>query len=43
MSHQKKLEQVLEYIINEESEAASNLLHQIMVEKARDIYEELVT
>lgn len=44
MSHRIKLEQVLEYIINEDAdqEAASDLLHQIVVEKARAIYEELV-
>ena len=42
MSHHDKLEQVLEYIINEEAEAASDLLHQIIVDKARHVYEELV-
>lgn len=42
MSHQKKIERVLELLINEEHEAASELLHSVIVEKARDLYEELV-
>jgi len=42
MSHQKKIEQVLELLINEEHEAASELLHSVIVEKARGLYEELV-
>ena len=42
MSHQKKIEQVLDLLINEEHEAASDLLHSVIVEKARDLYEELV-
>lgn len=41
MSRRDKLEQVLEYIINEEIEAASELLHAVVVEQARDIYGEL--
>lgn len=42
MSHQKKIEQVLELLINEEHEAASELLHSVIVEKARNLYEDLV-
>lgn len=42
MSHREKLEQVLELLINEEHEAASELLHSVIVEKARGMYEELV-
>ena len=42
MSHQKKIEQVLELLINEEHEAASDLLHSVIVDKARGLYEELV-
>jgi len=42
MSHSQKLEQVLDLLLNEEHEAASNLLHSVMVEKARSAYEELV-
>ena len=42
MSHQKKIEQVLDLLINEEHEAASDLLHSVIVDKARGLYEELV-
>lgn len=42
MSHQKKIEQVLDLLINEEHDAASELLHSVIVEKARSMYEELV-
>lgn len=42
MSHRQKLEQVLDLLINEEHEAASELLHSVIVEKARTMYEELV-
>lgn len=42
MSHQKKIEQVLDLLINEEHDAASELLHSVIVEKARAMYEELV-
>lgn len=42
MSHRQKLEQVLDLLINEEHEAASELLHSVIVEKARQMYEELV-
>jgi hypothetical protein len=38
----KKLEQVLECLINEESDRASELLHDVIVEKARGLYQELV-
>lgn len=38
----KKLEQVLECLINEESDRASELLHDVIVEKARTIYQDLV-
>jgi hypothetical protein len=41
MSQQTKLEKVLELLINEDTESASELLHQIIVEKARLIYEEI--
>jgi len=40
MTTREKLEQVLEYIINEESEKASDLLHDVFVEKARTVYED---
>lgn len=42
MSHRQMLEQALELLINEEHDAASDLLHTVMVEKARSLYEELV-
>ena len=43
MSTREKLEKVLEFIINEENEKASDLLHDVFVEKARGIYEEIAT
>lgn len=42
MVHRKKLEQVLDLLINEETDAASKLLHSVIVEKARTLYEDLV-
>jgi hypothetical protein len=42
MSHREKLEQILDLLINEEADRASEMLHQVVVEKAREIYEELV-
>jgi len=38
----QKLEKVLEYLINKEEDKAKALLHQIFVEKARDIHESLM-
>ena len=37
-----KYEQLVEYIINDETNKARELFHQIVVEKSRDIYESLV-
>ncbi len=37
-----KYEQLVEYIINDENDKARELFHQIVVEKSRDIYENLV-
>jgi len=42
MSHHDKIEQVLDFIINEEAESAADLLHDIIIEKARVLYDELV-
>jgi hypothetical protein len=42
MSQQQKLEQVLDLLLSEDSDQASELLHQIIVEKARAIYESIV-
>ncbi len=37
-----KFEQLLELLINEENEKAEQMFHEIVVEKSRDIYENLV-
>lgn len=37
-----KYEQLIEYIINEQEEQARELFHQIVVEKSREIYENLI-
>lgn len=37
-----KYEQLIEFIINENEEAAKEIFHQIVVEKSRDIYESLM-
>jgi hypothetical protein len=37
-----KFEQLIEYIINDETEKAHELFHSVVVEKSRDIYNELV-
>lgn len=37
-----KFEQLIEYIINEETDKANELFHNLVVEKSRDIYNELV-
>ena len=42
MSTKDKLEQVLEMLVNEENDKASELLHDVFVEKAKNIYAELV-
>ena len=42
MDTKAKLEQVLELMINEESEQATELLHSIFVEESRRIYSELI-
>lgn len=42
MSQQKKLEKVLDLLLSEDQDQASDLLHQIIVEKARTIYESIV-
>ena len=42
MNSKQKLEQVLELVINEETEKASDLLHDIFVEKSRNIYADLI-
>lgn len=42
MSQQQKLEKVLDLLLSEDSDQAAELLHQIIVEKARAIYESIV-
>ena len=42
MSQQKKLEKVLDLLLSEDQDRASELLHMIIVEKARTIYESIV-
>jgi len=42
MSQQQKLEKVLDLLLSEDSDQAAELLHQIIVEKARTIYESIV-
>jgi len=42
MSQKQKLEQVLDLLLSEDSDQAAELLHQIIVEKARTIYESIV-
>ena len=42
MSQQSRLEKVLDLLLSENSEQASEMLHQIIVDKARTIYESIV-
>jgi hypothetical protein len=37
-----KFEQLLDYLVNEEMDKANELFHEIVVEKSRDIYENLI-
>jgi hypothetical protein len=39
----KKLEQVLEFLVNGEEDKAKELLHQVFIEKARAIHEEIIS
>ena len=42
MSQQQKLEKVLDLLLSEDQDKAAELLHQIIVEKSRSIYESIV-
>jgi len=42
MSQHKKLERILDLLVNEDTKEAEELLHNLVVEKARNIYESLV-
>jgi len=37
-----KFEQLLDYLVNEEHEKANELFHEIVVEKSREIYENMI-
>ena len=41
MTQSNKFESLLELLINEETDKAEQLFHDIVVEKSRDIYENL--
>ena len=41
MTQSNKFESLLELLINEETDKAEQLFHEIVVEKSRDIYENL--
>ena len=38
----KKFEQLLDYLVNEEMDKANDLFHEIVVEKSREIYENMI-
>jgi len=42
MTDRSKFEQMLEYLVNEDQTKAKELFHQIVVEKSREIYENLL-
>ncbi len=42
MTDRSKFEQMLEHLINEESDKAKELFHQLVVEKSREIYENIL-
>jgi hypothetical protein len=42
MTDRSKFEQMLEHLINEESDKAKELFHQLVVEKSREIYETIL-
>lgn len=43
MTDRSKFEQMLEYLISEEQDKAKELFHQLVVEKSREIYEEILS
>ena len=43
MTDRNKFEQMLEHLINEESDKAKELFHQLVVEKSREIYENILS
>lgn len=42
MTDRSKFEQMLEHLVNEDQEAAKEIFHQIVVEKSRQIYENIL-
>ena len=38
-----KFEQLIEYVINDDEKNAEALFHEIVVEKSKDIYEEIMS
>ena len=42
MTERNKFEEMLEHLVNEDKEKAEELFHEIVVEKSRDIYENLL-
>jgi hypothetical protein len=42
MTDRSKFEQMLEHLVNEDQEAAKEIFHQIVVEKSREIYENIL-
>ncbi len=42
MSQQRKLEKVLDLLLSEQTDKAGELLHQIIIEKSRNIYENII-
>jgi hypothetical protein len=43
MTDRSKFEQMLEHLVNEDTEQAQELFHQIVVEKSREIYETILS
>jgi hypothetical protein len=43
MTDRSKFEQMLEHLVNEESDKAKELFHQLVVEKSREIYENILS
>jgi hypothetical protein len=43
MTDRSKFEQMLEYLISEEQEKAKEVFHQLVVEKSREIYEQILS
>jgi hypothetical protein len=43
MTDRNKFEQMLEHLINEDSDKAKELFHQLVVEKSREIYENILS